>query len=183
MAGGPAGERLIPHIIEDYAKHTPDRVWVSVAREQDVAMGFVDITFAQLAHCINYVAWEFDATIGRSHVFETLAYMGNPDFRYLIFVVAAMKCGYQALLPSPRNSSSGNYNLLDLTQCTKFFYSDETQSRVLGLKESIADLEFYRVPSFDEMMNGRARPFSYEKSFWEAIKEPAFICQTSGSTC
>ena len=94
MAGGPAGERLIPHIIEDYAEITPKRVWVSVAHSSDLSEGFFDITFKELAHCVNYVAWLLDATIGRSNDFETIAYMGNPDFRYLILVVAAMKCGF-----------------------------------------------------------------------------------------
>lgn len=91
-AGGPIGQRLSPQVVDAHAASDPERIWASIART-DISQSFHDVTFKELAHAVNYVAWWIDGLIGPSTNFETIAYMGVSDIRYAIMVLAAIKCG------------------------------------------------------------------------------------------
>ena len=93
--GGQYGQRLLPQIADAYAVSSPDKIWGSIARSSDFSQGFLDISFKQLAHAVNYTAWLIDGQIGRSDDFEAIAYMGSADLRYTVLALAAIKCGYQ----------------------------------------------------------------------------------------
>lgn len=93
-AAGPVGERLLPQVADAHAKFDPERIWASIAHS-DISRGFRDVTFKELAHTVNYVAWWIDGKIGRSNDFETIAYMGVSDIRYGFMFLAAIKCGYK----------------------------------------------------------------------------------------
>jgi len=196
-AAGPVGERLLPQVADAHAKFDPERIWASTAHS-DISRGFRDVTFKELAHAVNYVAWWIDGKIGRSNDFETIAYMGVSDIRYGFMFLAAIKCGYkvgietsiltekliaiiQILLPSIRNSVSGNVSLLKETKCTKFFCSTEMTSKVDDLKKEVG-LESFTLPTFDEMLEERTGYYPYEVTFAEADTDPILICHTSGST-
>ena len=88
------GHRLIPQLIDDGAKHNPDASFWSIPRSSNLADGFRDINYAQVAGAINRAAWWIDENVGRSTTFEALAYMGPPDLRYAILTVAAQKTGH-----------------------------------------------------------------------------------------
>ena len=102
-SGGEIGKRLIPHIIDAYAEHQPDRVWGTQARSSNIADGFNAITFKQLANCIDHLAWMIHSSIGRSTTFECISYIGAADLRYCMVTWAAVKCGYQARDPPDSN--------------------------------------------------------------------------------
>ena len=94
-SAGEIGKRLIPQIIDAYAQHEPDRIWGTQARSDDISQGFDDITFKQLAHCVNYLAWLIHEKVGPSSSFEAISYIGSADLRYCMMAWAAVKCGYQ----------------------------------------------------------------------------------------
>ena len=88
------GHRLIPQVIDERAKVNPQgSVW-SVPKSSNLADGFRDISYDQVARAINKVAWWIDEHIGKSTTFEKLAYIGPPDLRYSILTVAAQKTGH-----------------------------------------------------------------------------------------
>lgn len=94
-SGGEIGKRLLPQIIDAYAEHQPDRIWGTQSKSSDISEGFNDITFKQLAHCINHLAFLIERRVGRSSSFEAISYIGSSDLRYCMIAWAAVKCGYQ----------------------------------------------------------------------------------------
>lgn len=88
------GHRLISQLIDDRAKTNPQRSVWSIPRSLNLADGFRDVCYGQVARAINRAAWWIDGNVGKSTTFETLAYMGPPDLRYAILTVAAQKTGH-----------------------------------------------------------------------------------------
>jgi thioester reductase-like protein len=181
-SGGEIGKRLIPQIIDAYAEHEPDRIWGAQARSDTIEDGLNNITFKQLAHLVDILAWFIHDKIGRGRDYETISYIGSSDLRYCPFAWAAVKCGYQTLLPSTRNSESGNLSLLYDSNCTKFFCSPEWIPQVERLKQTKNDLQIFEIPTIDQMLATPAKHFPYTKTFEEAENDPIICCHTSGST-
>ena len=181
-AGGPYGERLLPQVIDAYAKSDPDRIYALVLHSADVTQGFRKITMKELASAVNRIAWWIDGEIGHSDNFETLAYMGATDIRYGIFFFAAIKSGYKFLVPSARNSVSGNVSLLTACNCTKVFVTADTAKKIPDLQKNIPDLREFILASLDDLLTGPSEHYSYDKTHAEGVKDPVLICHTSGST-
>lgn len=91
----PFGGRLLPMVVDELAIQDPNRVYGSYATSNYRSDGFRNISMAQLAHSVNHTAWWIHEHIGTSHEFETIAYMGASDFRYPVFILAAIKCGFK----------------------------------------------------------------------------------------
>ena len=88
------GHRLIPQLIDERAIINPHGPVWSVPKSSNLADGFRDISYHQVARAINKTAWWIDEQIGKSTTFENLAYFGPPDLRYSILTVAAQKTGH-----------------------------------------------------------------------------------------
>lgn len=104
-SGGEIGKRLIPQIIDAYAEYEPQRIWGTQARSDNISDGFNDITFKQLAHCVNHLAWLMHDQVGASTNFEAISYIGSADLRYCMVAWAAVKCGYQVSRTTSANVS------------------------------------------------------------------------------
>ncbi len=179
----PYGKRLIMRVVDELGRDEPGRVWASIARSTtDISQGFRDITMRQLVSAINYTAWWLDGQIGQSKTFEVIAYIGVSDIRYPILLFATIKCGYQLLIPSVRNSESGNLSLLNELNCSKLIHSPEFGARIDGLKQAKPGTQSWILPMLDELLTGQAKHFPYEKSWPEAQNDPVMIAHTSGST-
>ena len=90
------GRRLILSTIDHFAEVDPGKVFGSLPiSNTNLEAGFKDLTYGQVANAINGVAWWLEREIGRSHNYETLAYLAPNDFRYPIFALAAVKAGYK----------------------------------------------------------------------------------------
>ena len=88
------GHRLIPQLIDERAKsRSRESVW-SVPNSSNLADGFRDFNYGQVARAVDKAAWWIDESIGKSTSFETLTYIGPPDLRYAILTVAAQKTGH-----------------------------------------------------------------------------------------
>lgn len=94
LLGGRPGQRLLPQLADVYAKRAPDGIWGCIAKSADVSKGFRRVTFKELAHAVDAVAWEIEGRFNRSNDFATIAYIGIADFRYTVVVFAAIKCGF-----------------------------------------------------------------------------------------
>ena len=76
----------------DFDSLVGPRAWVN--DELEIPQGFRQVTFKELAHAVDAVAWEIEGRFNRSCDFATIAYIGIPDFRYTVVVFAAIKCGF-----------------------------------------------------------------------------------------
>jgi acyl-CoA synthetase (AMP-forming)/AMP-acid ligase II len=99
----PSSQQLLPCLVDEIAQTEPNAVWAEFpASATTYSDGFVPITYRQLSNAVNGVAWcLFDAlgpADGKS--FDTLAYLGPNDWRYMILVLAAVKAGYKVSAPS-----------------------------------------------------------------------------------
>jgi hypothetical protein len=98
-------KRLIPAIIDELATGDPERVCFSFPKTTNLHDGFRDISFrtvsedcmicgyrmtdnVQFANAINKTAHFIQREIGRSSMFETVMYMGYPDVRHFVVLVA-----------------------------------------------------------------------------------------------
>jgi hypothetical protein len=89
------GRRLLPHVIDYYAHHEPDRVFAAISESESIASGFQDISMKTMASAVDHMAWWLARTLKGSKKRRTLAYVGAADLRYAIVLLAAIKCGWR----------------------------------------------------------------------------------------
>lgn len=90
------GRRLLPVLIDEIAKASPEKPFISIARTSDPQDGFQDIGFGTFARAIDRCSWWIEDNLGRSTDFETLfTYLPAQDLRHAILVLAAIKTGYK----------------------------------------------------------------------------------------
>ncbi|KAI0147491.1 hypothetical protein GGR57DRAFT_476649 [Xylariaceae sp. FL1272] len=176
------GRRLMPAVLDRLAVTAPDRLYGVIPKTADVTEGFRDISVADMARCVNFVARWIEELHGRSQSFETISYIGTPDLRGPAIFQAAVKCGYKLLLPSPRNPPSINASLMGQTKSTKLLYAAEVAPIVNQLSSVVPSLHATVVPSFDEMMMSSPGPFPYDMSFDKCRDDPVVVLHSSGST-
>lgn len=64
-------------VIDQRARDEPDSPWCSLpVDDYDLSKGFEDISISRLAKAVNQLAWFIEKAIGRSDIFETVAYLG-----------------------------------------------------------------------------------------------------------
>src|SRR4051812_32218320 len=91
----PYGRRLLPITIDAIALSDPEKTWASIPKSSNLSDGFRDISFGMFANAINRLAWFIEEKLGRSETFATVMYMGVPDIRHFMVIIAAMKTGYK----------------------------------------------------------------------------------------
>ena len=89
------GRRLLPSLVDSIAKTTPSRTYATIPVTIDLAKGFQDVSFIQMANAINNMANFLEIRFGRSDIFETLCFLGPPDLRTPVLFYAAIKCGFK----------------------------------------------------------------------------------------
>lgn len=89
------GSRLMPIVVDEIAKAHPDLTYAFSPVTADVNDGFEPVTFSEIANAVNGLATWIETTIGRSSHFETIAYIGLNDLRYVAVFLAGVKCGYK----------------------------------------------------------------------------------------
>ncbi|KAH9890802.1 acetyl-CoA synthetase-like protein [Xylariomycetidae sp. FL2044] len=176
------GRRLMPCVLDEIARATPQKLFAAIPKSNDPADGFVDVSFADVARCVDFIAWKIESRFGRGQNFETISYVGIPDLCGPLVFYAAVKCGYKVLIPSPRNPPSVNLSLMEQTGCIKLLYAAEVIPIVKPLDESNGSLEMQVLPSLEDMLHSAPQPYPYVKSFEEARDEPILVLHSSGST-
>ncbi|KAI9709750.1 MAG: putative NRPS-like protein biosynthetic cluster [Bogoriella megaspora] len=174
--------RVLPKVIDEHASNFPDSLWASIPRSEALDEGWVDITYKTYSQCINDMAQWIEDKIGLGENRETLGFICVNDIRYPVFIFAAMKAGYKALLVSPRNSTEGQLSLLQNTQCSKFLYSEEMQSVAKELKDAKQDLNIVQIPSVNSLLDSQKAAKDYPGTISEDEYETVLVLHTSGST-
>ncbi|EFQ36824.1 transferase [Colletotrichum graminicola] len=179
-------QQLITHTIDDALAREPDRVWASYAISSDIQKdGLRDVTIAQLAKAVDRLAWHIDSTIGKSTTFETLGYIGLPDVRHMMLLLAAVKTGYKVLFFSHFNSVPFSLSLCEKTDCSTLFYSEGVDAIVNPLLQA-KPMKQVLVPKLDDLLvdndSEPLKPYPYNRSFTQGIDDPVTVFHTSGTT-
>lgn len=85
----------MPSVLDEIAKENPNKLFAAIPRSSDVEQGFRDITVADAARCVNFLAKWIEDKCGSSETFETISYIGIADLRGPLLFQAAVKCGYK----------------------------------------------------------------------------------------
>ncbi|KAF4122906.1 Acyl-CoA synthetase (AMP-forming)/AMP-acid ligase II [Geosmithia morbida] len=181
---GDYGRRMLPCIIDEKARKTPDTVIYSVAKTRNPADGFIDITAKCYANAVNRCARHLEKNLGRQEGFPTLSYMGPQDLVYCIVIPAAIKAGYKPLLSSPRNSVEAHLSLLEKTKCDNLLLPPTFA--IPAIKEIVAarNTRIIDMPGLRHWIddNDDEEPYPFDKTFDEAKDDPITIFHTSGTT-
>lgn len=70
------GQRLLPTLVDDLARDSPDKLFALIPKSKDLGNGFHEMTYSMLAQSVNTVALWLERTIDRGQRFETIAYIG-----------------------------------------------------------------------------------------------------------
>ncbi|GLA42695.1 hypothetical protein AnigIFM63309_011243 [Aspergillus niger] len=97
------GKRLLPHVIDYFARQEPERVFACISMSSDFADGFRDVTMQDMAAAVNRMARCTEQTFRRALHFQprqkVLAYIGPSNLRHTILFMAAIMCGTQVRAP------------------------------------------------------------------------------------
>ncbi|RDL29894.1 uncharacterized protein BP5553_10521 [Venustampulla echinocandica] len=199
MANGPAklrktndvtikyGQRLLPQVVDTFAAEEPDYILGMMPKpgaNSSVPIDFITLSTSQLSNAINFMSHWLDRTLGKSNSVtgQTIAYVGSQDFRYLVMECASIKTGHPLLIPSPRNAPTNTASLLERTNCKIVFYSGLFGEQKDSISEFVGGLEFFEIPSLEEITLEKTMPYPYTKSWEEAKNDVFLILHTSGST-
>ena len=91
------GERLLPQVLDETASSSPERLYASFPHSANIAHGFRDVTFKDMANAVDSFSHFLHKSIGRGVEFETLCFLGVPDLRTAIVCLASWKCGYKVV--------------------------------------------------------------------------------------
>ncbi|KAL3486767.1 hypothetical protein BJX62DRAFT_15724 [Aspergillus germanicus] len=185
LLAGECGKRLMPQIIDETARATPDVECFSVPRTPGTPSdGWKPVSWAQVANAVNYVAQMLveEAGTPTPGTFPTVAYIGLEDPRYVVFIMGAIKAGYKALFISPRNTVEAQVNLFEKTDCNLLYYEKSLSAMVKPWVDGRAGMKSVAIPHFDEMISTEVAHVPYTKTFAEAEWDPFVVLHTSGST-
>ena len=182
MESPQVGRRLFPSEIDRQAKEIPNKVFASIPRSSDLSKGFRDATMKDFAQSIDRLCAYLEPLIGYSKTFNTIAYYGPPDMRYLIVIIAVNKLGHKALFSAPRNSPAMHRHLLNATDCHTILHARQIDipSMVTGHKAVR-----HAIPELEDLLWAKGEPprhYPFTKSFEEAKNDPFLVLHTSGST-
>ncbi|KAF2680053.1 acetyl-CoA synthetase-like protein [Lentithecium fluviatile CBS 122367] len=157
------GNRTLPQALDDLASFLPDRLHASIPKDRDLSSGFVDVSCRDISRCVNFMAHWIDSRLGPSAEFDTLAYIGIPDLRFVAVFLGAVKCGYKVLLPSPRNTPATNSSLMQQTGCMTVLHTAEVAAVAKTLVSFGSILNSLEVPSFEEIVAADPQVYPFNK--------------------
>ena len=87
----------MPCVLDEEAAACPDTPFAIIPRSNDLAEGFREVFYGEVANVVNNVAHRITARFQSppKQSFETLTFIGIPDLRYNIVFYAAVKAGYK----------------------------------------------------------------------------------------
>lgn len=180
----PYGRRLLPTLIDKVAAEDPDRECISIPRSSEPSDGWEPISWKAMANAVNRAAHRVVEVCGKPEpdTFPTIAYIGPNDIRYIVFMIATVKAGYQALFISPRNSKEGQLNLFKATNCNVIAFVGSSKDIVDPLLQE-REMQAIEVSPLEAWFPEREVPhFPYTKTFEQAEWDPLAVLHTSGST-
>ena len=91
----------MPCVLDEEAATCPSTTFAVIPRSSDLADGFREVSYGEVANAVNKVAHQIAALFQSPppQEFETLTFIGIPDLRYNIVFYAAVKAGYKVSPP------------------------------------------------------------------------------------
>jgi acyl-CoA synthetase (AMP-forming)/AMP-acid ligase II len=83
------------HLLEQRARTGHDRPFANIPKSKDLSQGFIDVTYELLSNAVNRVAWWLEEVTDGAKPGTCLSWSGPNDLRYVLFLLAAMKCRYK----------------------------------------------------------------------------------------
>ncbi|KUI63880.1 Linear gramicidin synthase subunit D [Cytospora mali] len=148
----PYGSRLLPTVVDETAASQPGLTYAYVPISNRLSDGFKAITFSDVATATNYMAAWIHQNLGPSTSFQTIAYMGPGDLRYVVMFLAAVKCGYKV------------------------------DALVSPLVEHKPDLHLHKIEALNDMIKADTQHYPYDKHYDAVRWDPILILPSSGST-
>ncbi|KAF2859785.1 acetyl-CoA synthetase-like protein [Piedraia hortae CBS 480.64] len=172
----------IPQVVERLALTNPYETWVRIPKDPDLTQGWKDVTYQDLAVAVDGLCYWIEKQIGVGDG-RVVAYMGLNDPRFVVAIVALIKTGYRALLPSLRNSRDGQAAILDRTDCNILLHGDNIDLVVDATRSARPRLKVLQVPGFDTLLQlGRDASGPFVSRNNTAADHRVLILHTSGST-
>ncbi|KAL4988612.1 hypothetical protein BDW68DRAFT_158654 [Aspergillus falconensis] len=179
----PVGNRLLPALVDEGARSAPDRLFGIIPKGPAVSDGFRNVTFKELAHAVDAMAWWTDKHIGQpGDGRETIAYMGANDIRYYIFILSCAKTGHTPFLPSTRLSDEAYQHVLNATNCHVMLFTPETQRRTMEIKAFRSGTVYLEAPATADLLSSNCEPYLFTTPFSAMEEKVAFIIHSSGTT-
>ena len=89
-------KQLLIHMVDGLAGARPFSIWAEIPRSPtSYEGGYRKVTYRALSNAINGIAWWLHRSRGQGKNFETLAYFGPWDIRYVVLLLGAVKAGYK----------------------------------------------------------------------------------------
>ena len=95
MTMAQSGKKLLTATVDNIAKTDPSKRFAVIPRGREISDGFRYLSMKDLAQAVDFTSWWIEGIIGPAQSRETLAYMGNHDILYFVFILACQKTGYQ----------------------------------------------------------------------------------------
>ena len=92
---GPPGQRLLPTLVDEHARSSPEDTFVAIPRSTDLKEGYRDISYGTFSTAVNQCSWWLERSLGTGQGHDTLGYIGPSDLLYPIIAFAAIKTGYK----------------------------------------------------------------------------------------
>ncbi|KAI3318574.1 acetyl-CoA synthetase-like protein [Xylariaceae sp. AK1471] len=174
--------RLIHLIPDELAEAVPEHPLFAFSKTEHPQDGFTGVSSRCFANAINRAAWWLVEKIGQPSNFETVAYIGSNDIRYLLFMFGAIKVGYKMLFTSPRNNLDGHLNVLEKSDCQIFLSASDAHTDVQPILER-RPMRTLIAPTLNELLDSSpVETYPYNKTFEDARHDPCLVLHTTGST-
>ncbi|RDW80997.1 putative NRPS-like enzyme [Aspergillus mulundensis] len=179
----PVGKRLLPRLVDEAAHSSPDRLFGIIPKGPAVSDGFRNVTFNDLAHAVDALAWWIDEHVGKAEQGkETIAYMGANDIRYYIFVLSCSKTGHTPFLPSTRLSDEAYQHVLNATDCGTMLFTHETQRRTMEIEAFRPESVYLEAPPTTDLLSSTSKNYPFTAPYSAMEDKVAFIIHSSGTT-
>ncbi|CAF9939074.1 MAG: hypothetical protein ALECFALPRED_007972 [Alectoria fallacina] len=178
--GGPYGERLLPQVIDVYAKSDPERIYALVPHSAQVTQGFRKITMKGLAsavHCLvdrrrDWTFWQF----------RDIGFYGCYGHSLQYFLLRCHQVWLQVLGSVGKEFCIRECFSLEGVQTYQGFCNGVYGRKDSGLGEEHTRFAKFHPSSLDDLLTGSSEHYPYDKLHAEDVKDPVPIPHTSGST-
>jgi acyl-coenzyme A synthetase/AMP-(fatty) acid ligase len=171
--------------LDELAASNPDGVFLRVVGRDNDFQSLRDITWSQLARAVHRASRWLDETLGPSRRFDPFVLYTEPDALYPILIIAAIRTQRVALLVDGlQGTQDGFVNTLKEFSCTTWVADAATAHIAETLQaDKGLNIKIVTCPPMEHWLEDvDFTPYPYSKTWDEAVWDPLFVLQTSGST-
>ncbi|KAJ3489739.1 hypothetical protein NLG97_g5935 [Lecanicillium saksenae] len=167
--------KLMAQAVDEIAQSDPSRVFAEFLDPPHTTVDSLTLTFGALAAAVDRLGWWLE-DVKKKHQLNELdacAYIGFPDLRYYVVLLACIKCRLKVLFTAPSNSTAAHNLLMQQAGCKVLLLTEEMPLEEL---KTISALPSLCIPSVATLLeDGVSTPFPYAKTFEEARNDPVVV--------